>query len=117
MTPKLLTPSLVVLDGDVLRCDWECSPRFYLVRIHQSDPRECPAHPHLYTPRVKVHVELEGDPTAHFDTFCDDDPDEISEAVRDCVTEIEMLCAPRWEQEACAELDDRRASEARFYYR
>lgn len=103
---KPLTSETLILDGDVLRHDWEGFPRFYVVRIYPHDPRECPAHPHLYTPRVKVHVQLEGDASAWHASVCDDSPDDINEAVFDCVTEIETLCWNRWEAEAWAERRD-----------
>lgn len=96
---KLLTSDTMISDRDVLRFDWEGSPRFYYVRIIPRDPVECPSHPHLYTPRVMVHVELEGDPSAYFDCFCDDEADEINEAVFDCIHEIEDLKIEEWDAE------------------
>lgn len=108
--PKLLTDSILILDGDVLRSDWESLPRFYHARIYLTERRR-PAR------RVQVRVQLEGDPRADAQKVCDADDDSILEAVRDCITEIEMRFSDEWEQGICAELDDQRASEARFYYR
>lgn len=103
--PKLLTSETPILDGEVYRHDWEGSPRFYLVRIYPWDPRECPSNPHLYIPRVIIHVELEGDATVWADKIVDADSDYF-DAVYECVTAIEDLCSGRWEQEREAELRD-----------
>ena len=97
--PWLFTSGTPILDGEVYRHDWEGSPRFYLVRIYPYDPREAPSHPHLYTPRVQVRVELEGDPTAWANRTPDDFPDEIKEAVFECIGEIEDMRADKWESE------------------
>lgn len=107
--PKLLTDSVRILDGDLLRSDWESLPRFYHVRTYLTERRR--------PKRVQVRVQLEGDPRADAQKVCRDDDEEILEAVRDCITEIEMRFAGEWEEEICAEFDDQRRSEARYYYR
>lgn len=107
---KVLTDSVIILDGDVLRSDWECLPRFYHVRQYPIERRR-PAR------RVQLCVQLEGDPRAIVRNACRDDAESIEETVRDCITEIEMRFAGEWEEEICAELDDQRRSEARYYYR
>ena len=99
IAPNLLTPDTVILDGEVYRSDWEGSPRFYWVRLYPHDPREAVHYPHLYIPRVKVYVQLEGDPSAWRELICDDDSGEINDAVHDCVGEIESMMSDQWDRE------------------
>lgn len=109
---NILNSDALIRDGEVYRHDWEGSPRFYHVRIYPHDPRECPAHPHLYTPRIKICVELEGDPTTAKERTPDDDADEINEAVFECIAEIEDMHIPHWEEEQYSE---RRQMEADYW--
>lgn len=100
------TSDTLIRDGEVYRWDFDGLPRYYFVRIYPSDRN-----------RVKVCVELEGDPTAWSDGYCDDDAEDINLATSKCIGDIEQMCANDWDREAVEELNDMRRSEARFYYR
>lgn len=90
--PKLLTADTLIQDGDVLRWDWDGSPRFYWVRIYP-----------ITTGRVGIRVQLEGDPTAWHDSSTEDGPLCINEAVLDCIGEIESMCSDEWDREQDAQ--------------
>lgn len=89
-----LTADSIIQDGDVWRWDWDGAPRFYIVRIY----------PHVRG--VQLYVCLEGDPTAWSINFCPDNAADINEAVLDCISDIESLCAAQWDHEAEAEKRD-----------
>jgi hypothetical protein len=105
-----LTATTPILDGETYRSDCDGVARFYRARLYPEPPRNGIA-------RVKVRVELEGDPSAWAIQYCDDDAESVNEAMLDCVADIEDECWDQWTQEINAELADMRASEERFYYR
>jgi hypothetical protein len=93
--PKVLSESVIILDGEVLRSDCDGVPRFYLVRIYEDETRKGYAG-------VRVRLELEGDPTAYAHEYCRDHPDDIREACEYCISTIEDLMQSEWDREDAA---------------
>jgi hypothetical protein len=108
--PRLLKDAFPIVDGDVLRCDWENSQRFYLVRLY-------PAPPFKGRPQTEIQVQLEGDPRTLKRTVTDADACAIWDETSDLIGAIAIEMDSTWDAEASAELQDRYASESRFYYR
>ena len=109
--PRTLSRCADILDGEVVRSDWEGRPRFYVIRFY---PVERGSYGQR---RVMVHVQLEGDPSAFKFLHCDDDVGCRFDAVSDCIGEIQLDMDSTWDREAVDELEDRRAVEQRTYYR
>lgn len=103
--PRTLSDVPPILDGEVIRHDWEERPRFYKVRFYPVEHG-----------RVMVHVTLEADPSAFAMRHTDDDPACRFDAVADCIQDIADQMDTTWDAEAVGELEDRYASESRYWY-
>jgi hypothetical protein len=108
MNPRTLDDAVHILDGEVIRSDWEGRPRYYRIRRYPIERGDCGQE------RVAVHVTLEADPSAFAIRHTDDDDACVHDAVSDCIGQIEADMDSTWDAEAVGELEDRRAVEARY---
>jgi hypothetical protein len=111
MNPRTLADAVRILDGEILRCDWEERPRFYRIRRYPIERGDYGQE------RVAVHVTLEADPSTFAIRHTDDDDACVHDAVFDCIGQIEADMDSTWDAEAVGELEDRYASESRHWYR
>lgn len=99
MVRNFSDPGVEIIDGEIYRQDWNGLPRFYWVKLYPEAPLVMRSFTDRVQERVKVFVQLEGDPTAWSERICDDDADDIYEALIDCVGDIEERCSRRWDRE------------------
>lgn len=104
MTRNLSDPGVEIIDSEIYRQDWNGLPRFYWIKIYLEEPITFRSMVEREQERVKVYVQLEGDPTARQEIVCNAEREDILEAVVDCIGDIEFLCAKKWKQEQLGEV-------------
>jgi hypothetical protein len=109
--PLTLASAVRILDGEVIRHDWEGRPRYYRIRIYPAGRGEWGQR------LVMVHVQLEADPSAFAIRHTDDDDACIHDTVDACIGQIAADMDSTWDREVVGELEDRYACESRYYYR